>query len=62
MQYHMIYPVDRWVTAQQLLDAAHDAVANHQLDDFFPVSVQDAIKILQDVGAVTITSECTGGA
>jgi|TARA_R100000365_G_C2711380_1_gene46688 hypothetical protein len=63
MKYHMIYPVNRWVTGEQLMDAASDAIVNNELTaeetglTIPPVTFDDAIDILMDLGEVTITSE-----
>ena len=63
MKYHMIYPVNRWVTGEQLMDAAFDAIDNNELTaeetglTIPPVTFDDAIDILMDLGEVTITSE-----
>ena len=53
MKYHMIYPVDRWVSGADLIRTAKDAIENYRLIDEVH-TVQDAIRILQDVGEVTI--------
>ena len=64
MKYHMIYPVNRWVTGEQLMDAAFDAIDNNELTaeetglTIPPVTFDDAIDILMEyLGEVTITSE-----
>jgi hypothetical protein len=57
MEYRMIYPVNRWVSAEKLISAAHDAIYNHNLDNPPPTNAQEAIRLLQDLGEVTITAE-----
>ena len=64
MRFHMIYPVNRWVTGEQLMDAAFDAIDNNALTaeetglTIPPVTFDDAIDILMEyLGEVTITSE-----
>ena len=56
MQHHMVYPVDRWVSSEQLITKARDAISNYELD-MTASSVEEAIAILEDVGEVTITGE-----
>ena len=57
MKYHMVYPEDRWVTAQQLIDGAIDIMANNVLAIDPPTNVDDAIEILMGFGEVEITNE-----
>ena len=63
MRFHMIYPVDRWITDKQLMDGAADAIVNNGLtaeDGEFtipPVTVNDAIEILEWLGDITLTNE-----
>ena len=53
--YHMIYPKDRWITAEELIGGANDAIANYKLDSDAPANADDAIDILHDVGIVTVS-------
>jgi len=54
MKYHMVYPKDRWVTSQQLIDGAIDVITNHGLSIDSPTNVEDAIELLMDLGEVEI--------
>ena len=57
MQYHMQYPVNRWVSAEKLISAAKDAIANHALDDDPPTNAEEAMNLLEDLGDITMTGE-----
>ena len=56
MQYHMVYPIDRWVSGEQLITKARDAISNYELD-MTASNVEEAIAILEDVGEVTISRD-----
>jgi len=58
MQYWMIYPEKKWVTSQELIDGANDAIANHNLDPATPATnAEEAMDILEDLGDITMTGE-----
>jgi len=55
MKYHMVYPEDRWVTAQQLIDEATDIISNNDVLDIDPpTNAADAIEILMGFCEVEI--------
>jgi len=56
-QYWMIYPDKRWVSGQELIDGANDAIANNNLDDAPPTNPEEAMDILEDLGEITMTGE-----
>ena len=52
--YHIIWPQDRYVSAEQLIVWANDDIENGDSDFDEQVStVQDAIAVLNDSGSVT---------
>ena len=57
VKYHMVYPKDRWVTAQQLIDGATDVIATNALAIDPPTNVDDAIMFLMSFGEVEIIEE-----
>ena len=59
MQYRMIYPVERWVTSQELIDGANDAIVNNNLDNLgkMVANAEEAMDILEDLGDITMTGE-----
>jgi len=63
IEYRMIYPVERWVSEQELVDGANDAIANNNLDYAPLTDPEEAMDILEDLGDITMTGETrtTGG-
>ncbi|MAH49976.1 hypothetical protein CMI37_29425 [Candidatus Pacearchaeota archaeon] len=55
MKYWMLYPVKRWVTGQELIDGANDAIANNNLDDDPPTNPEEAMDILEELGDITMS-------
>lgn len=55
--YHMIYPGDRWVPGADLVMAARDTIENERLIPQEVNTAEEAIKILESIGQVTITNE-----
>ena len=59
MQYWMTYPEKKWVTSQELIDSANDAIVNHDLDNLgkMVTNAEEAMDILEDLGDITMTGE-----
>lgn len=57
MAYQMLYPVHRTVTSKELINAAYDAVSNHNIDLADEIDIDLAIEILTDLGEITILLE-----
>ena len=57
MVYQMLYPAHRTVTSKELINAAYDAVSNHNIDlaDEDEIDIDLAIEILTDLGEITIS-------
>jgi len=61
MHYRMLYPVKRWVTGQELIDGANDAIANNNLDNDPPTNAEEAMDILEELGDITMSTETREG-
>ena len=59
LQYWMTYPEERWVTSQELIDGANDAIINHDLDNVgkMVTNAEEAMDILEDLGDIGMTGE-----
>lgn len=60
MHIHIIYPEDRWVSADTILDWYRDAIADgvvEKPDQPDALNVYDAIEALNDIGFITTTNE-----
>ena len=57
MDYLVLWPDHRRVTAETLIMWASDDVANEEHGGPAPITVEDAIAILNETGSVTLAAE-----
>ena len=64
MKYLIVYPEERWVTAEELISQARDDIANgdssvaERPEDV--TTVEDAIAVLNDSGSMTVSTRTKG--
>lgn len=56
--YTIIWPESRSLTPDEVMQLAHDDWENDLTDFPEPVTVEDALTILQDTGTVTFADDC----
>jgi len=53
--YHVVYPADFWITAEQAMIRANDYFADGEITEK-PENPDHAIELLQDIGVITIAN------